>query len=64
METLLNTKAMTSDSNLKELRHLYDTIESHIQNLKSLGVEAASYGAMLSSLLLLKLPPDLRLIVS
>ena len=64
METLLNVEAVTSDNNLKELRHLYDTIESHIRSLKSLGVESASYGAMLSSVLLLKLPPDLRLIVS
>jgi hypothetical protein len=64
METLLNAEAVTSDNHLKELRHLYDTTESHIRSLKSLGVEAASYGAMLSSVLLAKLPPDLRLIVS
>ena len=64
MATLLNTEAVTSDNNLKELCYLYDTIESHIRSLKSLGVESAAYGAMLSSLLLLKLPPDLRLVVS
>ena len=33
-------------------------------SLKALGVEPESYGAMLSSVLLSKLPPDLRLIVS
>lgn len=64
METLLNAEAVTTDNHLKELHNLYDTTESHIQSLKSLGVEAASYGAMLSSVLLTKLPPDLRLIVS
>lgn len=61
METLLNTEAVFSDNHLKDLRHLYDTTESHIQSLKSLGVEATSYGSMLSSVLL---PPDLKLIVS
>lgn len=64
METLLNTEAVFSDDHLKDLRHLFDTTESHIRSLKSLGIEATSYGPMLSSVLLTKLPPDLRLIVS
>ena len=64
METLLNAEAVSSDNHLKDLRRLYDTTQSHIRSLKSLGVEATSYGAMLSSVLLTKLPPDLRLIVS
>ena len=55
---------MSSDNHLRDLRRLYDTTEPHIQNLKSLGVEATLYGAMLSSVLLTNLPPDLRLIVS
>ena len=55
---------MTSDQNLKDLRRLYDSTESRMRSLKSLGVESESYGAMLSSVLLTKLPTDLRLIVS
>ena len=34
------------------------------RSLKALGVEPESYGAMLSSVLLTKLPPEIRLIVS
>ena len=64
METLLHMEAVTSDQNLRDLRRLYDHTESHVRGLKSLGVEAASYGAMLSPVLLSKLPPDIRLIVS
>ena len=64
MESLLNAEAVSSDHHQRDLRHLYDTIESHIQSLKSLGVEATAYGAMLSSVLLTKIPPDLRLLVS
>ena len=64
METLLHMEAVTSDQNLRDLRRLYDHTESHILGLKSLGVEEASYGAMLSPVLLSKLPPDIRLIVS
>ena len=64
METLLTAEPVTSDKSLKELRHLYDKTESHLRSLKSLGVEPTSYGAMLSPVLLTKLPSELRLIVS
>ena len=63
METLLNVEAVSLDHHLKDLRRLFNTTESHIRSLKSLGVEATTY-AMLSSVLLAKLPPDLRLLVS
>ena len=42
----------------------WDTYQSHVRSLKSLGIEASSYGALLSPVLLAKLPPELRLIVS
>ena len=64
MESLLNVNAVTSDHHLRELRRLYDQSEANIRSLKALGVESESYGAMLSSVLLNKLPPELRLIVS
>ena len=64
VETLLAAEYVTSDQNLKDLRHLYDTTESHLRSLKSLGVNPASYGPKLSPVLLNKLPPELGLIVS
>ena len=38
MDVLLNIESVTSDSNLRALRQLYDTIESQVRGLKSLGV--------------------------
>ena len=64
MENLLGIDAITSQHNLKGLRHLYDTVESQVRSLRSLGVPAASYGSLLSSVLMNKLPQELRLIVS
>ena len=58
METLLNAEPVTSDQSLKELKHLYDATQSHLRRLKSLGIELASYGAMLSPVLLMKLSPE------
>ena len=64
METLLNMDIVTSDQDLRSLRRLYDGAESHIRSLKALGVDPDSYGAMLSSVFLNKLPPELCLIIS
>ena len=68
MEMLFAAGYVASDQNLKDLRlpnrTIYDTTESHLRSLKSLGIDPASYGAMLSPVLLNKLPPELSLIVS
>ena len=64
MDILLNVETVMSSNNLKGLRHLYDTVEAHVRGLKSLGVSAESYGSLLSSVLMNKLPQELRLILS
>ena len=64
MEALLNVTAVTSDRHRRDLRRLYDQSEANIRSLKALGINNDSYGAMLSSVLLSKIPPDIRLIVS
>lgn len=55
MDILLNVEAVASQHDLRGLRHLYDLIESHVRALKS---PSDSYGALLSSVLLSKLPCD------
>ena len=64
METLLSFGAVTSDNHLRDLRRLFDQAEANIRSLRALGVEPEAYGTMLLSVLLSKLPPELRLIVS
>ena len=64
MDTLLHIEAVTSQYNLKGLRRMYDLMESQIRGLRSLGVSSESYGSLLSSVLLSKLPQELRLIVA
>ena len=64
MDILLNLHAVQSDHHLRDLRRLYDTTESQVRGIKSLGVESTTYRALLSSILTAKLPPDLRLIIS
>ena len=64
MEILLNLEPVTSNHNLRGLRRLYDQIESHVRALKALGVTSDAYGTLLSSVLMNKLPSELRLVVS
>lgn len=64
MEALLGLDAVTSSRDLITLRKLYDRVESHVRCLKSLGVTSSSYGHLLSSLLMKKIPSDISLIVS
>ena len=64
METLLNINSVKSGFNIQALRQLYDLIESQVRSLKSLGVSSSSYGSLLSSVVMSKLPQDLRLIIT
>ena len=64
MDLLVSVDAVTSDQNLKDLRHLYDHIESHVRSLKSLGVASDNYGSLLASVLMNKLPQELKLIIT
>ena len=43
---------------------MYDEVESHVRSLNSLGVLPESYGSVVASTLLNKLPHDVQLIVS
>ena len=64
MDALLTLEMVTSLHNLKALRTLCDSIESHVRSLASLGVSSASYGSLLFSILMKKLPCELGVIVS
>jgi len=64
MQTLVNIEAVTSQHNIKGLRRFYDLVESQVRGLRSLGVLVGSYGALLATILLDKLPSELQLIIS
>ena len=64
MDVLMNLEGVSSYNDTRQLRHLFDTVETQVRGLKALGVSAESYGGLLSSVLLSKLPPEIRLIVS
>ena len=64
MEALLNVGTVSSHHDIKGLRKLNDTVESHVRGLRALGVPTESYGGLLTSVIISKLPPEIKLIVS
>ena len=64
MEGLVKVAAVTVDNDLKRLRLLYDRVEAHVRALQALGIHCESYGKLLVPLLMEKLPPNMRLIIS
>ena len=63
MDALLAVDSVSSQHNVKGLRRLYDQLETHIRGLQALGVESESYGSLLYSVLVKKLPSELQLLV-
>ncbi|XP_065180252.1 uncharacterized protein LOC135810689 [Sycon ciliatum] len=63
MELLLHVDPVRT-TDLRRLRRLYDTFESNIRSLRSLGVKSEAYGALLAPVLMSRLPDELRLIIS
>ena len=64
MDILLNLEPVTSQHDLRKLRQLYDLVESQVRGLTALGVGSDSYGSLLCSILMNKLPQEFRLIIS
>ena len=64
MDLLLELEPVFSMRVLKKLRHLYDQVEGHVRNLRSLGVSSESYGSLLSPIVMKRLPQELCIIVS
>ena len=58
MNKLLNLEGTTNFSNIKDLRILYDTIETQVRSLNSLRLDPKSYGPMLIPVVMSKLPQE------
>ena len=58
MESLSKISAPSTD--VQQLRKFYDSCESNIRALETLGVQTDSYGSLLIPILLKKLPEQLR----
>lgn len=64
MDMLLSLTAITSDHDVRGMLRLYNEVETNVRSLAALGVKSESYGTMLTSVLLTKLPSEMRLLIS
>ena len=63
MDALLKLWKVRNDDVVR-LRKLYDEVESHVRSLKSLRINMDGHSSLTSTLLLQKLPSDIRLTVN
>lgn len=64
MEALLGLESVTWQGNITALRALHDKVETHLRVVKALGVSAEAYNSLLPSVIMRKLPSELRLSIS
>ena len=64
MDKLMSIKPVTFARDLKRIREVFDLIEVHVRNLSSLEIETSQYGPVLVSIVMSKLPTEIKLIIS
>ena len=64
MDVLLRIDSVTTSQSVRDLNKLFDDISCHVHSLSSLGVESGTYGGLLCSVLMSKIPQDLQFIIS
>ena len=64
MEALTKIPKITSIHEVKRLRNLYYTVESHMRSLESLEISQETYGCFLTPLIMQKLPEEFRIAIT
>ena len=64
MEALTKIPKITSISEVKRLRSLYDTVESHVRGLESMEISPDMYGCFLTPIIVQKLPEEFRIVIT
>ena len=64
INTLVKLPAVREQDGVHGLRTFYDQINSHVRSLSTLGVVSEHYGPRLSSIILEKRPPEIKLLIT
>ena len=64
MDVLVKLPRATSYKDIETLRKIYNSLETSVRNLTELNVDINSYGTLLISLILERIPSELKVIIS
>ena len=64
IEVLTKLPKMESIGEVKKLRSLYDTVESHVRGLESMEISSEMYGCFLTPIVMQKLPEEFRIAIT
>ena len=63
IEVLTKLPKVESMGEVKKLRSLYDTVESHVRGLESMEISSEMYGCFLTPIVMQKLPEEFRIAI-
>ena len=64
IEVLTKLPKVESISEVKKLRSLYDTVESHVRGLEGMEISSEMYGCFLTPIVMQKLPEEFRIAIT
>ena len=64
IEVLTKLPKVESINEVKKLRSLYDTVESHVRGLESMEISSEMYGCFLTPIVMQKLPEEFRIAIT
>ena len=64
MNKLLKIEKVKLGRKCKELRNLYDQVESHVRSLQTVGIKPEHYGPLLIPIILERVPEEIKLGIS
>ena len=64
IDVLTELPKITSNEDLQQLRRLYDKTECTVRSLRGIGITTEHYSVFLTPIIMKKIPPELRLLLS
>ena len=63
VNTLVGLAAALSSHDIRKVRFIYNSVEKNLCQLQNLGISSSTYGAIFVPVILMKIPPDMKLII-
>ena len=60
----IHSWSKVESDDLHDLRTIYEDVKSNVQSLRNLGIDNKSYRSLLSTLIIEKLPQDIKSIIN
>ena len=63
MEQLVEMPGVTSSSDIRKIRQVFDFLERAVRQLQKLDITSSQYGCLLTPVVLKKIPQDIKIAI-